>query len=72
MESQLNKLDEGLCLVSAVYVILNALTALETDDAPALVVTLNILTKALEDMRAAIEELRAIDEVKAMANGEGC
>lgn len=67
MKTQLARIQDGLSMIDGACVILDALAALGADDAPALSITLDILRKAQAEIDGAADDLRAINEVKEIA-----
>lgn len=66
MGEQTAAIDKGLSILAGVSTILEALAELKLEDAPALILTLQMLEKAFNTIDQANDGLKAIDEIKAM------
>ena len=66
MGEQIATIDKGLSILAGVSTIIEALAELRLEDAPALILTLQMLEKAFATIDQANDSLKAIDKVRAM------
>lgn len=66
MGEQIAAIDKGLSILAGVSTILEALAELKLEDAPALILTLQMVEKAFATIDQANDGLKAIDDIRAL------